>query len=114
MVLGFSKFSRSEIIIWFKVEKVKFNIFKRSKKSNTHSFAHVRKAKFVNGFDIWWLVSTLSIELRLLHDYFGKFSTQVKKYYFHVEESMLGDFNPHEVRLKWTLWGGEQMGSGTR
>ena len=41
------------------------------------------------------------METGLLHNHFGKFSTRGKKYYFHVEGSMQGGFNPSKVR-----WGG--------
>ena len=35
--------------------------------------------------------STLLMETDLFHDYFGNFSTQGERYYFHMDESMQGE-----------------------
>ena len=47
--------------------------------------------------DVW---STLLMETGLLHEYFGNFSMQGKKYYFDMQKSIQGSVNPCEVRLK--------------
>ena len=43
------------------------------------------------------------MELGLLHDYFGNFSTRDEKYYFRMDGSTWGGFNPCQVRLKQVL-----------
>ena len=37
---------------------------------------------------------TLLMETRLLHDYFGNFSTPGERYYFFMEGSMRGEIEP--------------------
>ena len=46
---------------------------------------------------------TLLMETGLLHDYFGKFSAQVKDIIFVWRGVCKVRLNPHHVRLKWTL-----------
>ena len=44
------------------------------------------------------------MEMGLLHDYFGNFSTQGERYYFCMEGSMRGEI---EMNLRNGRWGGE-------
>ena len=53
----------------------------------------------------WWLVTgTLFMQLELLHDFFGNFSTQGERYYFHVEGSRN---NGCEMGMEWS--GGDNL-----
>ena len=37
---------------------------------------------------------TFMMETELLHDYFGNFSTQGERYYFHMKGNMQGEVEP--------------------
>ena len=44
------------------------------------------------------------MELGLLHDFFGNFSTQGERYYFHVESTLRENFGVVEGTLGHARW----------
>ena len=46
---------------------------------------------------------TLLMETGLLHDYFGNFSMQGKKFYFHVEVSIPGEIEPMQGEIDMNI-----------
>ena len=58
--------------------------------------------------------STLLMEMGLLHDYFGNYSTRGEKYYFRAEVSMPGEIKPMLGKIEMNLgrWGQGKLGPG--